>query len=81
MLQLRLPTIDRSELEAHGTRSGTDGLGSHTTFAVTRLDGFGLPSRPNQTTTLNRAIEFKNDDEFSSFRARGRERASAQRNW
>lgn len=80
MLQLRPPAADRSEVGAPGTRSGTGLMGCHTTLAVTRLDGFGLLSRADHSTTVNTAIEFKNDDESSSFRARGRERASAQRN-
>ena len=80
MLQQHLQTVDSSEVEAAGTRSGTGVLGCHTTLAATRLDEIGLPSRPIQTTTSNTAFEFETDDEFFSFRARGRERASAQPN-
>jgi hypothetical protein len=81
MLQQHRPWIGRSELDARSTRSGTGGLGGHTTFAAMRLDGSGLPSEPIQRTIVKRPIQFKSDDEFFSFRARGRERASAQRNW
>ena len=77
MLQQHPRSIGRIEIGLAGARSGTSGVGCHTTFVATSSGSMCLGP---PLTTPSSARQFTETGDFLFFRARGRDRASDQPN-